>query len=525
MLYGVALSALAAASAWLLEASLAACGRARRHAWTTGIVVSLSLPLAAVLFPRPLSEPLVIADAVQRGVASPAGIASDFVPVAAKPWFGGVSLDHVALTGWIIASSALLAFYLLSLARLARQSRRSPKTAIGSAWVTVTPDVGPAVFGWFHPHVVFPRWLLTAPGVTQEIAFRHEHLLARDPQVLTTATLLFALFPWNAPLLWMLRRLRFAMEVDCDARVVRGGVDPAVYGEALLYVSQRQAVAPATSIALIERPSQLERRINIMFASPRKYPVLVAGLGLVLAASCLFAATNVDAPARAGMSAPLKPAPTPMKLGGIFEQLLASKFPGLLEQEVDGTPVVVVLINEDLSIARAEKFISPEPMEQVHTSKATFAMLGLDEDSVPYVGNMGMRSPHDPNKRMLMVFTERATPGVPFVSRVAADTRAVDRAIFDRYFPAAAKGGVPAGENLWVLLNRAGNVLRSGEEPIDPPRWNRMLESRFSGIRTEGLTVTPITDGAGKPLQDRGGKNLQLHSVWLAPDSPLPTGD
>jgi hypothetical protein len=93
--------------------------------------------------------------------------------------------------------------------------------------------------------------------------------VARDPQILTTATLLFALFPWNAPLAWMLRRLRFAMEVDCDARVVRGGADPASYGEALLYVSQRQAPAPATSIALIERPSQLERRINLMFASPK----------------------------------------------------------------------------------------------------------------------------------------------------------------------------------------------------------------------------------------------------------------
>ena len=124
-----------------------------------------------------------------------------------------------------------------------------------------------------------------------------EHLTARDPQILTTATLLFALFPWNAPLAWMLRRLRFAMEVDCDARVVRGGADPASYGEALLYVSQRQAPAPATSIALIERPSQLERRINIMFASPRRYPALIAGLSLALASYCLAAAAKIEAPA------------------------------------------------------------------------------------------------------------------------------------------------------------------------------------------------------------------------------------
>ena len=66
-------------------------------------------------------------------------------------------------------------------------------------------------------------------------------------------------------------------------------------------------------------------------------------------------------------------------------------------------------------------------------------------------------------------------------------------------------------ENLWVLLDREGHVLRSGQEPIGPPQWNRTLESRFPGIKTEGLTVTPITDAANKPLQDLGGKNLHLH--------------
>jgi hypothetical protein len=390
--------------------------------------------------------------------------------------------------------------------------------------VTVAQDVGPAVFGWLQPRVVFPRWLLSAPLNMQEMALVHEreHLDARDPQILTTVTLLFALFPWNAPLAWMLRRLRFAMEVDCDARVVRGGADPVRYGEALLYVSQRQAPSPATSIALIERPSQLERRINIMFASPRKYPVLVAGLSLALATSCLVAATSVDAP-KITAAAPLKPAPEPIRLGGIFEQLLKSKFPGLLEQDVAGTPVVVALFNEDGSITRAEKFISPEAaVESVKVSKATFAVLGLDEESVPYIGNIGMRHSNDPSKSLLIIYTEAAKSGEQFVSKVFPDTRAVDRAIFESAFPAAAMNGVSADQGLWVLLDREGHVLRSGQEPISPPQWNRTLEARFPGIRTEGLTITPITDATGEPIKDRGGKDLQLHSVWLAPDSPPP---
>jgi hypothetical protein len=529
MVYSLALSALAAAAAWLTDSALAVCGRARRFAWIAGIAIALGLPLTMALFPQPLRAPglSAIASPMQIAAAAPPALATYVVPAAAQLRLGSISLDTFAIAGWMIASTALLAFYALSLWRLARQSRRWPTIRVGSENVTVAQDVGPAVFGWFQPSVLFPRWLLSAPADTQRMALLHEreHLVARDPQVLTTATLLFALFPWNEPLLWMLRRLRFAMEVDCDARVVRGGVDPASYGEALLYVSQRQAPTPATSIALIERRSQLERRINIMFASPRKYPALAAGLSLALAASCLIAATNVDAPTRAVASVPLKPTPSSgnaLKLGGVFEQLLQSKFPGLLDEGVAGTAMVVVLVNEDWSIARAEKVISPERFENVQVSEATFGVLGLDEKSVPYVGNMGMQSAHDPTKRLLMVYTERATPGQRFVSHLFPDTRAVDRAIFERYFPAAAKAGVPAGESVWVLLDRAGNVLRSGQEPIDASQWNRTLESRFSGIKTQGVTVTPITDAAGNPLQDRGGKDLHLHSVWLAPDSPLP---
>jgi beta-lactamase regulating signal transducer with metallopeptidase domain len=523
MLYGLAVSAITAVAAWLIETALDAFGIARRHAWSAGIALSLTLPIAmALIGPEPAATPMTAANRLAEAVAAPPA-ATFVVPAIAETRVAGAPLDMLALGGWAIASFALLSYYGASLWRLARLTRRWPTYRLGEHAVTVSPMVGPAVFGWLSPRVLFPRWLLSAPPDTRQLALLHEreHVIARDPQVLTTAMLLFAMFPWNVPLVWMLRRLRFAMEVDCDARVVRSGADPARYGEALLYVSQRQAPAAAASIALIERPSQLERRINIMFASPRKYPALVAGISLVLATSCLLAATSVDAPPIIA-SVPLKPAPTPTKLGGAFEQMLDAKFPGLLDEKVAGTPVVVALINDDGTITQAAKFISPEPIERVNAGKEAFALIGLQPDSVPYIGNMGMRSPKDPSKLLLIVYTEQATPGVPFVSKVAPDTRAQDRAIFARYFAAASRDGVPAGDSLWVLLDREGNVLRSGQEPTAPSHWNREIESRFPGISTQGLTVTPITDAENKPIKDLGGKNLQLHSVWLAPGSPPP---
>ena len=211
ILYGVLLSAIIAVAAWLIEAALAACGKARRHAWIAGIAIALGLPLGMAL---PQLAQLRSVQAYIPVVLGKRGAASSVItfaaPAIAKTRVAGVSLDNLALGGWSIATFALLTFYGVSLWRLSSNARRWPTHRFGPQSVTVAQGVGPAVFGWLQPSVVFPLWLLSAPLNTQELALAHEreHLNARDPQILTTATLLFALFPWNAPLAWMLRRSR-----------------------------------------------------------------------------------------------------------------------------------------------------------------------------------------------------------------------------------------------------------------------------------------------------------------------------
>ena len=379
--------------------------------------------------------------------------------------------------------------------------------------------------------MVVPAWLLGAPLGAQRLALAHErqHVAAHDPQWLAAATLLAALLPWNLPLLWMLRRLRFALEVDCDARVLRAGADAEDYGLALLLVSERQARAPLATLALIERPSQLERRIDIMIATPRRYPALVAGICLALACSCIVVAAQVEAPATVIENVPLKPTPAggnALRLGQRFERLLLDEFPGVLDSDsggAAGTAVIVVRLNGDWSVDKAAKVLRPEPIENVQLDEATFEAIGIASAEVPYVGEMRMQFPNDPDRALLVAYTEHPQSTRPFVSSLFPDSRAVDRAIFQRYFPGAVSRGVPAGAGLWVLLDREGHVLRNGQEPLAPDQLNRMLESRFPGIRTEGITVTAITDDSGAPVRDLAGNDLQLHSVWLAPGSPPPT--
>jgi hypothetical protein len=315
------------------------------------------------------------------------------------------------------------------------------------------------------------------------------------------------------------------MEVDCDARVVRGGADPASYGEALLYVSQRQVPAPATSIALIERPSQLERRINIMFASPRKNRVLVAGVSLALAASCLLAAASIEAPANASASAPLKPPPggeQMVRLGYSFEQHIGKRYAGLFDTRVDGTAVVIMLVNEDMTIAKSAQIIVAQTIEKIEVDESMFAAIGMKREEVPYSGVMAMQSPNDPTHKVLAVYTEHKNADERFVSRLFTDTRSLDRDIYVGFFPNLVKNGVPIDTNPWVLIDREGHVLRSGVEETAHDQIAPTLKARFPGISTQEVTVTPLFDGSNQPVSDGKGREVQLTSVWLAPGSPRP---
>ena len=518
ILHAFSVAACCAAAAWAAEHALALLRKPRRPAWILAMLVSVAVPTAALLAPQP---PPVFAMS-SAAAAEPANSAPLITDVRLPAVPAAASWERAMAWAWACSSLLILVFYAATAWRLGRRARLwlSDDTREN---VFVAHDIGPAVIGLLRPRVVLPRWLGATSESTQRLVLEHErqHVAAGDPLLLASALLLVALLPWNLPLLWQLRRLRMALELDCDARVLAAGVDPVEYGEALLLVNQRNCSAPAGAIALIERPSQLERRITIMTAAARRFRKLIAALAVVFAAACLFAATSINSPALA-MDAPLKPTPsgaTALRLGHHFEKMLAERFPDLLGQDHERMPMVVVLLNDDWSIARAAQVIS---RDELPVDERTFGVIGLGTDDVPYVGNMGMQSPDNPQHVVLVVYTERKPVGKRFVSHVFPDSRAVDRDIFRRYFPLAAQNGVPAGQQPWVLLDREGHVLRSGQEPVESSTWNRTLESRFPGIKTQSITVTPLTNDMGEPTVDAAGRELQLHSVWLAPGSPTP---
>ncbi len=219
---------------------------------------------------------------------------------------------RVFVAAWGAGSVLLLA--LLSAGALHHRRRRNrwPRETVLGHRVRLAPGGGPAVAGFLVPEILLPRWAVALPDRELLLLLRHEeeHRRARDPLLLGGASLLVALAPWNPVLWWQLRRLRDALEVDCDARVLGrvrrlghpGRSDPLParpYAELLLRVGSlaparprtlASAPAPFVTPAIGGSRSQLERRLHAM-RTHRPRPFLLAGatgaVVLLATAACL----------------------------------------------------------------------------------------------------------------------------------------------------------------------------------------------------------------------------------------------
>ena len=123
--------------------------------------------------------------------------------------------------------------------------------------------------------------------------------------------------PWNLPMWWQLHRLRYAIAVDCDARVLRAGVDTGSRGETLSDVSQRPTRYIGSVAAMSESRSFLEERITIMVGDPAKWGSLMAVMFGSVSLALMAVAAQVTPPNVAASDSELRPvAPSP----GVLDQ-------------------------------------------------------------------------------------------------------------------------------------------------------------------------------------------------------------
>lgn len=310
MLSIAATAALLAVAARALEEGLRVYGRPARWVWVAALAGSVLLPLAGALtggaFPGGwLRAPASSLDLSALILEIEPAVQAAQAPVATSRSDVLVLLERALAAAWLLGSAAVLLLYLGTWRRLGRSMRGWPAGTIDGTPVLVSGQGGPAVVGLVKPAIVVPSWLLAENEAAVRCVVLHEreHVRARDHTVLALAPLVAAAMPWNPAIWWQLRRLRLAVELDCDRRVLAWGIEARAYGTLLLEIAGRSSRPLAGAAALAEPRTFLERRIMAMSrGTPRHRPArafaFTASAAVLALVACETASpTNVNTPA------------------------------------------------------------------------------------------------------------------------------------------------------------------------------------------------------------------------------------
>jgi len=254
MLGSIVLGAVIALGALALDAASRAAHRSVRWTWAGAIsaivVLTMLLPIRRASNAGPIhigtvttvtsgaalpdaGTPLMLRALATARSAMDAPFAQLVRPVARSV---SPAANQWLLGGWIVCSLALLLLGAYVLRRLLDARRSWPVESLHGERVRVAPSAGPAVMGFVRGAIVVPCWLAECPPEVQQVVLAHEreHLRARDPLLLALGAVAVILLPWNPAVWWMLARLRLAVELDCDRRVIGGGVRARDYGTLLV---------------------------------------------------------------------------------------------------------------------------------------------------------------------------------------------------------------------------------------------------------------------------------------------------
>ncbi|HVT38716.1 MAG TPA: M56 family metallopeptidase [Gemmatimonadaceae bacterium] len=290
MLASTIFALLLGVAAAALERALRGLGRQARLPWLMALGVGVAWPIVALSASRLFGARVAVAP-ILPARRSAATIIASGLPTLPLAWLNS-HMETALLALWAGASLVLFARLLLALRTLIRVERSAAPDVLEGVPVLVTPVLGPAVFGVGRARMIMPRWLLDLDAPLRALVLRHEqeHCRARDPQLVLGAAIGVALVPWNVGAWWMARRLRLAVELDCDVRVLRATEDPQRYSRLLLFIAQRQSQTRLAPM-LAESSSHLSRRIAAMNASRPALPVvravtLVLGAAGAIAVAC-----------------------------------------------------------------------------------------------------------------------------------------------------------------------------------------------------------------------------------------------
>lgn len=305
MLYVLLVGVLLVVAAWGMEDVLRCANLPTRWAWAAAMLGTIAFAgygLAGIAPAAPAVTTLVeIATAPSAArivrtsqftaaVVAARELVSRLIALVSSRIPAGIA--RAALIAWMLSSAVLLLVHVAVNRRVIRQRRSWPLATIAGGTVRVAPTLGPAVVGLASPEIVVPRWLLEKSGDEQRLVMLHEkeHIAARDQYLPVAALVVATLLPWHPAVWWALARMRLAVELDCDARVLRRGIHAQRYGSLLIDIAGQCAGHRVGALALADRPSHLERRLLAMTDRTFRFPLArSAGLSAIAALAILTA--------------------------------------------------------------------------------------------------------------------------------------------------------------------------------------------------------------------------------------------
>ena len=301
MLYCLGIGLAFSVAGYALERGLHYAGRPTRWAWVIALLGSYVIPVAAWTRPEAFSTFAAPISTVVDYAANASITTSTFATNPTQAPAGSFSLtglDAPLRWAWGAASFALVLTFATAAVRLLTLRRRWQHGSVDGRDVLISSNVGPAVVGLWSPRVVVPEWALDLPAAERELMLAHEeqHMRARDPALIAAGFLLVLLAPWNVALWWQWRRLRLAVEIDCDGRVLAQGRSAPAYGELLIRVGQRRG-PPLLSVAAFGEPvSFLESRIRRIVTTMPPWRWVGAATAAVLAVGAIVVACEAPRP-------------------------------------------------------------------------------------------------------------------------------------------------------------------------------------------------------------------------------------
>ena len=276
MMYSMLIGGLAIFAAHALENAARVVGKPSRWIWFAALVATIGASLSA-LYQAVVGA--VIFMPKRHGATWLDGPVSTYIRV-----FNSVEHWDMYLSPLLWISSAVTAtLFAIAIWRLVQRRRAWHQASVDGHSVLVSEAEGPAIVGFIRSAIVVPKWALAESERVRSLIMAHElehqragdHLLSALTLVATVAQ------PWNPAVWWIARRLRVALEVDCDARVLRRGSDPRTYGLLLLEAGSRAAGCRMPVPALSRPLSSLEERLQIMTAERRSGRLRAARLVLI----------------------------------------------------------------------------------------------------------------------------------------------------------------------------------------------------------------------------------------------------